>query len=255
MQAAVGSHCLDCAKAARPDIKSRAHMWNARQVTPVTMAFMAINIGVFVWMMIADSNTGSATITEAHKDLGLSAGYLKYNHEWYRLITSGFVHFGFIHLAFNMFALYQLGQLVERAVPRVQYALLYFAALLGGSLGALVVEGTSLALSAGASTAVFGLLGAAAVGLHRRGINIFSTGIGTALLLNLFITFTISGISIGGHLGGLVAGGICGYVLLAPQGRQLPKWVGYTVPVAIIVICVTASVLYVNSINAPVPGL
>ena len=230
-------------------------MWNARQLTPVTMAFMAINIGVFVWMVIADSDAASARITRAHADLGLNWAFLKFNHEWYRLVTSGFVHFGFIHLAFNMFALYQLGQLVERAIPRVQYALLYFAALLGGSLGALVVEGTSGALSAGASTAVFGLLGAAAVGLHRRGINIFSTGIGTALMLNLFITFTISGISIGGHLGGLVAGGICGYVMLAPQGRQLPKWVAYTVPVVIIVGCVAASVLFVNSINAPLPGL
>lgn len=230
-------------------------MWNARRLTPVTSAFMAINIAVFVWMMIADSRTGASNITRAHEDLALSASYLKYDDEWYRLITSGFVHFGFIHIAFNMFALYQLGQLVERAVPRLQYALLYFAALLGGSLGALLVEGTSPTLSAGASTAVFGLLGAAAVGLHRRGINIFSTGIGTALMLNLFITFSISGISIGGHLGGLFAGATCGYVMLAPQWKRHPKWVGYAVPFAICVLCVVVSVLYANSLDVPPPPL
>ncbi len=210
---------------------------------------MAINIGVFVWMMVQDSSAGSGDVTRSQVDLGLYAPFLKFDHEWYRLVTSGFVHFGIIHLAFNMFALYQLGQLLERAVPHVQYALLYFAALLGGSLGALLVEGTNPSLTAGASGAVFGLLGAAAVGLHRRGINIFSTGIGTALMLNLVITFSISGISIGGHLGGLVAGGICGFVMLAPQWKSFPKWVPYAVPVAVGLACVVISIVYVNGLD------
>ncbi|MBI4884691.1 MAG: rhomboid family intramembrane serine protease [Actinobacteria bacterium] len=249
MQAAVGSHCLDCAKAARPDIKSRAQIWNARQLTPVTTVLMGISIAVFLWMALKDSATLRGNATQAHFDLSLNAIPLKFDHEWYRLITSGFVHFGFIHLAFNMFALYQLGQLVERAVPHIQFALLYFASLLGGSLGVLLVEGTGRSPTAGASGAVFGLLGAAAVGLHRRGINVFSTGIGTALLLNLFITFSIPGISIGGHLGGLVAGAICGYVMLAPRAHQSSRWVGYAVPVAVGAVCVVASVMYVNSLD------
>ncbi len=211
---------------------------------------MAINIGVFLWMMIADSGAaGSGDITQAHVDLDLFAPFLKYDHEWYRLVTSGFVHFGFLHLAFNMFALYQLGQMVERAIPHVQFALLYFASLLGGSLGALLVEGDRPSLTAGASGAVFGLLGAAAVGLHRRGVNIFNTGIGTALMLNLVITFSISGISIGGHLGGLVAGGICGFVMLAPRWHRVPEWAGYVVPVVVGAVCVVGSMLYVNSLD------
>ncbi|CAN5618067.1 hypothetical protein BH10ACT2_BH10ACT2_09370 [soil metagenome] len=212
------------------------------------MTFMAINIAVFIWMLIADPSSGSGDITQAHIDLDLYAPFLQSNHEWYRLVTSGFMHFGFLHIAFNMFALYQLGQIVERAMPHMQYALLYLASLLGGSLGALLVEGNHPSISAGASGAVFGLLGAAAVGLHRRGINIFSTGIGTALLLNLFITFSISGISIGGHLGGLAAGAICGYVMLAPSHRPIPKWAGYAVPIALGVVCVVVSVLYVNTL-------
>lgn len=210
---------------------------------------MAINIGVFVWMMIVDGNAGGSRITEAHIDYGLNAYPLYFDDQWYRLITAGFLHYGVIHLAFNMFALYQLGQLVERAMPRVQYAMLYVACLLGGSLGALLVEGDSFALTAGASTAVFGLLGAAAVGMHRRGINIFNTGIGTALVLNLVITFSISGISIGGHLGGLAAGAICGFFMLAPPWRRSPKWVAYGVPLAVAALCVVASMLYVNSLD------
>lgn len=248
MQADVGSHCLDCAKAARPDIKSRAQIWNARQLTPVTTAFIAVNIAVFVWMTLKDGGGGGSRITQGHADLGLWAPFLK-DGEWYRLVTSGFVHFGIIHLAFNMFAIYQLGQMVERAMPHVQFALLYFASMLGGSLGALVVEGTSPSLTAGASGAVFGLLGAAAIGMHRRGINIFSTGIGTALMLNLVLTFSISGISIGGHLGGLAAGAICGFVMLAPRWHSVPKWAGYAVPIAVSVVCVVASVLFVNTLD------
>ena len=153
-----------------------------------------------------------------------------YNGEWYRLVTSGFVHFGIVHIGFNMLLLWQLGQLVERAMSTVQFMLLYLAALLGGSLGVLVVDGTTLKITAGASGAVFGLIGAAAVGLHRRGVNVFSTGIGTALMLNLFITFSIGGISIGGHLGGLVAGAICGFVMLPPKWNTYPKWVAWATP-------------------------
>lgn len=212
------------------------------------MVFMAINIAVFLWMTVKDGGGSGSRITQAHADLGLWAPYLK-DGEWYRLVTSGFVHFGIIHLAFNMFAIYQLGQMVERAMPHVQYALLYFASMLGGSLGALLVEGTTPSLTAGASGAVFGLLGAAAIGMHRRGINIFSTGIGTALLLNLFLTFSISGISIGGHLGGLAAGAICGFVMLAPHHRPTPKWAGYAVPIAVSVVCVVVSVLYVKTLD------
>ena len=184
----------------------------------------------------------------------LYAPSLKSDDEWYRLVTSGFVHFGLLHLLFNMFALYQLGQMVERAIPHVQFALLYFASLLGGSLGALLVEGNDLrSVTAGASGAVFGLLGAAAIGLHRRGVNIFNTGIGTALMLTLVITFSISGISIGGHLGGLAVGGICGFVMLAPQWRGFPKWAGYVVPVVVGALCVVASVLYVRSLDFGLP--
>ncbi len=210
---------------------------------------MAINIAVFVWMTVKSGGGGGGQITDTHYDFGLNAYPLRFGDEWYRLITSGFLHFGFIHLAFNMFMLYQLGQIVERAMPHVQFALLYLASLLGGSLGVLLVDGAGTTLTAGASGAVFGLLGAAAVGMHRRGINIFSTGIGTTLILNLILTFSISGISIGGHLGGLAAGALCGFVMLAPRWHTLPKWAGYAVPIAFSVACVVASVLYVNTLD------
>ena len=156
------------------------------------------------------------------------------------MVTSGFLHFGIFHIGMNMLLLFQLGQLLEPAIGRVRFALLYFASLLAGSFGALLLQPNGL--TGGASGAVFGLMAAAAIGLHRRGVNVFKTGIGTTLILNLVITFTIPGISIGGHLGGAIAGAICGFVMLAPGHAALPKWASYATPVAVALIAVVGSV-------------
>ena len=246
VQASVGSHCVDCARAARPDLKSRARLLNARQATLVTYVLMAINIAVFVAISVGDPDTLMSGNIKAspgsfgQDDIGLARFFLDQG-EWYRLITSGFLHFGFIHLAFNMFLLYQLGQLLEPATGRVRFLLLYFAALMAGSAGAMLLQPD--AFHGGASGAVFGLMGAAAVGMHRRGINIFSTGLGTTLLLNLVLTFSISGISIGGHLGGIIGGAIAGWFMLAPNWRTTPEWVSYAAPVAITVASLVAAYL------------
>jgi membrane associated rhomboid family serine protease len=97
-------------------------------------------------------------------------------------------------------------------------------------------------LTGGASGAVFGLMAAAAVGMHRRGVNIFRTGIGTVLILNLVITFTVPGISVGGHLGGAIVGAICGYVMLAPRHAPLPLWATYAAPFGLAIVAVAMSV-------------
>ena len=107
-------------------------------------------------------------------------------------MTSGFLHFGIIHLAFNMLLLFQLGQLLEPAIGRVRFALLYFAALLAGSAGVRPARPRT-GSTGGASGAVFGLMGAAFIGLRNRGVNPFTTGLGTSLLLNLMLTFTDPG--------------------------------------------------------------
>jgi membrane associated rhomboid family serine protease len=246
VQATVGSHCVECARAAKPDVKSRAVMWNARQPTLVTYILIALNVAVFVWMGIADPSNfgGTGQVTEQQFDLGLVAQRFDpfdpvprvvgvSEGEWYRLVSSGFIHFGVIHLLFNMWLLYQLGQLIEPAVGRVRFALIYFAALLGGSAGALLLQPNSV--HGGASGAVFGLMAAAAIGLYQRGINPFSTGIGALLVINLGLTLFIPGISIGGHLGGIVAGAACALVTMAPA-RRFPEWATYAAPVGVIAI-------------------
>jgi membrane associated rhomboid family serine protease len=246
-QASIGSHCVDCVKAAKPDVKTRATFWNARQPTLVTNALIAVNAAVFLWMAAKDSATLGGSITQAHVDLAVNRTIIHETGEWYRLVTSGFIHYGVIHVAMNMFLLYQLGQLLEPALGRVRFGLLYAAGLLGGSLGVVISDGHQILFSGGASGAVFGLMTGAAVGLHRRGVNVFRTGIGTTLILNLVLTFTISHISKGAHVGGALVGALCGYVMLAPSWKPYPKWVSYVTPIALTVACVVASVVVVNS--------
>jgi membrane associated rhomboid family serine protease len=208
----------------------------------VTYALMAINIAVFIYVSVKDPDSlgGRSGVSRQQFDLGLNEFFFQNGErDYYRLVTSGFLHFGIIHLAFNMLLLYQLGQLLERALGRVRFGLLYGAGLLGGSFGVLLMGGRGI--TGGASGAVFGLMAAAAVGLQRQGVNVFSTGIGTTLVLNLVITFTIPGISIGGHLGGAAAGAACGFVMLAPKWKPYPKWAGYATPAVVAVAAVVVS--------------
>jgi membrane associated rhomboid family serine protease len=193
-------------RSARPSAAVRAKYWNASQNILVTRTLIAINIVVFVWTVAGNREY----------DLGLSRVYIE-NGEWYRVISSGFLHFGLIHVGMNMLLLWQLGQLLEPAMGRTRFTALYFIAMVGGAIGALLVEPNGL--TGGASGAVFGLMAAAAVGLKQRGINPMQTGIGSTLILNLLITFAIPGISIGGHIGGALTGAAIGYLLLKPRWR------------------------------------
>ena len=244
----IGSQCPDCIKASRPPATVRAKDWNASQDALITRIIMALNVAVFVWVLIGDTSSAGfgSSISPREVELGLNKLLLSFNHEWYRLITSGFLHFGILHIAMNMYLLFQLGKLLEPPLGRLRYGLLYFACLLGRSLGVLVLEGRSTGLHGGASEGEFGLMGAAAIGMQRRGINIFQTGLGATLMINLLLTFTIPGISIGGHIGGIVMGAICGSIMLPPPQQKQPPWLGYAVPTIAIIGSVIASVIVVG---------
>ncbi|HRE02839.1 MAG TPA: rhomboid family intramembrane serine protease [Ilumatobacteraceae bacterium] len=264
MQAAVGSHCVDCVKASRPPVATRVRAVNARQHTLVTNVIIALNGLIFLWVALGDPSTlgNGGSISKRQFELGLDRLILQYGaryvetsrgptilidpdraHEWYRLATSGFLHFGIIHLLLNMYLLYLLGQILERSLGRTRFILLYVASLLGGSAGVILM--TEGSVTGGASGAVFGLMGAATIAMWRQGVNILQTGVGRTLVLNLIITFALGSslnISIGGHLGGLVAGAACGAVMLAPKWRPIPRWATYATPVAVAVLAVVIAV-------------
>jgi membrane associated rhomboid family serine protease len=214
----------------------------------MTSALIGINVAVFVWVLLGGAGSAGFgdQISPREYDLGLNKWLLQQTHEWYRLITAGFLHFGILHIAMNMVLLFQLGAMLERALGGLRFVLLYFAALLGGSLGALIITGDGGGLHGGASGAVFGLMAAAAIGLHRRGVNVFQTGIGATLMINLLLTFAIPGISIGGHVGGMVIGATCGLVMLSPRRHAPPAWVTIVLPIALSVLCIGTSIAVVG---------
>jgi membrane associated rhomboid family serine protease len=198
---------------------------------------VAANIAVFVWSGLGGAGAFGGGASSRQVQLGLSEIFVA-NGEWWRIISAGFLHFGALHIAMNMLLLYQLGSLLEPVLGSGRFVLLYFAAMVGGSFGALLLSPD--ALTGGASGAVFGLMGAAAVALLHRGVNPMQTGIGTTLVLNLLITFAIPGISIGGHLGGVIVGAGVGYVMFDPSVNRQMAWVTWAAPVAAMVACLAA---------------
>jgi MYXO-CTERM domain-containing protein len=216
--APVGAHCWECIKAARPPTGERLRRWNATAGPIVTKALIGINIVVFLFTGVQ----GRALLQG--RGLTLLGRLSLYgpavaNGEWYRTVTGGFVHYGLIHIAFNMVLLYQFGRILEEALGHARFLALYLAARLAGSFGALLL--TPHAFTGGASGAVFGLLGATAIGLRRRRVSVWQSGVGALLVINLLLTFVVPGISIGGHLGGLAGGALVGGVMLRlPPSRR-----------------------------------
>jgi membrane associated rhomboid family serine protease len=208
----------------------RLRRWNAAQAPIVTNAIIANNLGLVVDTSISGGGSGLlfGGTTQVHADYGLF-GPAVANGEWYRLVTAGFLHYGLLHAGLNCWFIWVVGGQLERALGRWRYAFVYFASLLAGSAGALLV--TPRALTAGASGAAFGLMGCMLVGYRQRGIPVLRSNLGMVLILNLALTFGIAGISIGGHVGGLAGGALCGAVLLHP-GKH-PKWWDVAAPIAV----------------------
>ena len=182
----------------------------SRRLNAVTMFLIGLNVAVYLAELALggqSNDTGNwiyehgVLIANAAYGNGAPAGVA--NGEWWRLITAAFLHYGPIHLGLNMLSLYFVGSILEQIVGRWRYVLLYFVSGLAGSAGALVVTPNSP--TAGASGAIFGVLGALFV-LERRGVIATGGQVLGLIVLNLVFTFAIPGISIGGHLGGLAAG-------------------------------------------------
>jgi membrane associated rhomboid family serine protease len=218
--AAVGFHCPDCTREGSKQANAVMRKVHRQSQPYLTMVLVALGVAVFVvdqvWttqILFAD---GPHTVSVLAWE-GQLYGPNVHDGDWWRPITVGFVHGNLMHVGFNMFLLYLLGQMLEPALGRVRYLSLYLVSLLGGSALILLVDPDQRTV--GASGAVFGLMGAAFVGMRSRGINPFQTGIGPLLVMNLFLTFVIPNISIAGHLGGLAAGAGAGWVLfeLAPR--------------------------------------
>src|SRR5579872_7222098 len=239
----VGMRCPECAG-------QRTRVRTMRQVSThgyrATQALIIVNLVVFL-----SEGTSAYTLTGAVNPTttvffhGLLFGpFIKVSHEYYRLITSGFLHVDILHIASNMYVLYWVGRMLEPAIGRVRFLAIYFAGMLAGSLGVLIVS--PLSPTAGASGAIFGLLGAAFTEAQRRGADAVRNQLVILIVLNLIITVSLPGISIGAHVGGLIGGGLT--TLGFQQGdRRRSQALGWAICAALIVIAVAGSIVAANS--------
>jgi membrane associated rhomboid family serine protease len=212
----VGMRCPECA---RERTRVRRIPTRAPAGVPiVTRALIAINVIVFIVETGAGASLGGGGGGTVWNHGLLWGPYITQSHQYWRLLTAGFLHDGLFHILVNMLSLYWVGIVLEPAIGSVNFAAVYFASLLAGSFGALLF--TPSAPSVGASGAIFGIFGALIVVAHRRGIPIWQSGLGFVLVLNLIISVTFRGISIGAHLGGLVAGLIAGWLVLELAERR-----------------------------------
>ncbi|HET8977792.1 MAG TPA: rhomboid family intramembrane serine protease [Solirubrobacteraceae bacterium] len=188
----------------------------------VTQALIAINVLAFVAEVatgtplggVGQSGFGTLYIKGALQGpVGITV-----LHQYYRLLTAGFLHDGLLHIAFNMWFLWVMGPMLESAIGRLNYVAVYFASLLAGSFGALLFE--PAVPTVGASGALFGVLGALIVVAYYRRISIWQSGLALILIINIVFSLTLAGISIGGHLGGFVGGAICGWLIVQFAERR-----------------------------------
>jgi membrane associated rhomboid family serine protease len=226
-QASVGFHCPECTSRGKQKVYTARTLQSMNQPV-VTITLIALNGLVYLASMSQGVNQfaidygligNAAVLNSGHVGLvGVAQG------EWWRLITGGFLHANLIHIAFNMFALWVLGSQLEPALGRLRFGVVYFVSLLAGSLGVMLVSPD--VVTVGASGAIFGLFGVAVAAQRSQGINIWQSGVGMILVINLALTFGVSGISIGGHIGGLIGGYLCGVILynLGPniKDRTIP---------------------------------
>ncbi len=171
----------------------------------ITYILIFINIVMFVLMyMLGNGSENTNTLI----DFGANYILLTKAGEYYRLITSGFLHIGVIHLLLNMYSLYIVGTQVEYFYGKVKYIIIYLFSLIMGSLFTVALSSVNT-VSAGASGAIFGLLGSILYfGVKYRGYigNSLVNQIVPVVVLNLIIGFTTPGIGNAAHIGGLIGG-------------------------------------------------
>ena len=214
----VGIRCPDHASAtgrapAPRQAARRAAASVSRRGPFVTQALIGINVGIYLLQLLMgaglSARTGwiyehgvlvSTALDSSGQVVGVAEG------DWWRLVTAMFLHYGPLHLGMNMLVLWFIGPPLEDYFGHGRYALVYLVSGLAGSAGALIWSPN--ALTVGASGAIWGIMGAALV-LEARRTYVFGGQAMGLVVLNLAFTFLVPGVSIGGHVGGLVGGALC----------------------------------------------
>jgi membrane associated rhomboid family serine protease len=228
VSASVGFQCPECVREGRrtaPQPRTVGGGAVARDPHLLTKILIGLNIAVFLAVrLFGDRLVGDLGLYAlCDRGSGRCIGVAEGPDQWYRLLTSAFLHQGVAHIGLNMLALWWVGAPLEGLLGRARYLTLYLLSALGGS--ALVMLVPPNAITLGASGAIFGLFGATAVFVRRMRYDmrpvLFLLG------LNLVFTFTWGNISWQGHVGGLITGTLTAIgMAYAPAGprRALVQW-------------------------------
>ena len=196
-------------------------LWKNIRAEYVTIALVVVNVITYLVLEWLGDTTNGFFMAEHG---AMYPDFIRINHEWWRIITAGFLHFGAVHLVNNMVILYCMGSRLERVTGHLKYFLIYLVSLIGAGLlsyGMMLRTG-DYAVSAGASGAIFGVIGGFLwiVILHRgRFEQITTWGIMMMIVLTIYYGFSSAGIDNWGHIGGLLAG-FAATVILYHRNRQ-----------------------------------
>jgi len=212
---------------------------------PVTAALIGVNLAVFVAMLANGAGFWHSTNT-IQLAWGANFGPATKDGEWWRLATAMFLHFGILHLALNMWALWDGGRLVERLYGMRRFVAIYLISGVVGNLLSLIVRG-DYAVSGGASGAIFGVYGALLVSLWRERQQIepyeFRWMFGAAAIFSIAtvcLGFMITGIDNAAHIGGLIAGLALG-ALIARMAPERKAWAARIALLSIVALAVAGA--------------
>ena len=220
--ASVGQHCVDCIAEGQRTVRRPVTITGARaDRKPVVVSILiAVNVLIFAITAVQAHSVTNLNASSLFNQWGLVPFYAR-NGYWYQLITAGFLHINPIHIAMNMIALWVIGRDMERVLGPGRFTAVYLIGLIGGDVNVLLfgnVQGGTV----GASGAVFALMGGLLVIVYRLKLNPGQV-IGM-IVINLVISVAIPGISLLGHVGGLVTGGLVTAAFVYAPAERRTMW-------------------------------
>lgn len=251
----MGYQCVDCVAEGRRTTRratTAAGGRLSRQPIVVTV-LVVVNVLVYAATVVdagsvLQSDTSNLFGVLALSPLDAAQG------GWWRLVTSGFLHLSLVHLAMNMIALWVLGRDLELLLGRSRFCVVYGLSLLGGSTSVFLFS-NPLEPVAGASGAIFGLMGGIAVAAFKLRVSL--RPVLMVIALNVVLSVVVPGISLLGHLGGLVIGVVSTAALIyAPRHRRL-LWqsAGAVAVLLVLVLLLTAKDAEFNAVALRAPGV
>jgi membrane associated rhomboid family serine protease len=237
--ASVGFQCPECVREGQASVRPARRTGGLQAARSrwgtVTLSLIAVNVAMFVVTAVSAAVDGASPldnyVSPIFDDLA-QVPFLVDSGQWWRLVTAAFLHIGPVHLALNMLALLVFGAEMERMLGRGRFLALYLVSALGGAT-AIQLFGSPVGSVAGASTAIYGLLGGLGVVMIARRQDL--RGLLTLLGINLFISF-LPGVSLLGHLGGLVTGALTAAILMAARRRPAAQAAGVGLLVVVLVV-------------------